>query len=443
MRYSMINPALFELNRKRFARKMKPDSIAIFNSNDLMPRNGDTFFPFRQNSDLFYLSGLDQPETIVVLFPDCIKEGFQEVAFIQNSSPLSEMWEGKRYSKEEATKVSGIKKVYWLSEMPQILNELVLLSKRIYVNTNENDRFNSDVPSRNMRFAKKLKDRYPLHKYHRAQPILKKLAMIKSSYEVDLMQKSIDITGKAFRRVLEFTKPGVWEYDIEAEITHEFIRNRAAGHAYSPIVASGKNACVLHYMNNDQECKRGDMLLMDFGAEYANYAADLSRSIPVSGQFTDRQRAVYNAVLRVMKQAKTYLVPGITLEEYHKEVGKMMESELIALKLIDKTEVKNQKATHPIYKKYFMHGTSHHLGMDVHDRSNRYDPIQAGMVFTCEPGIYIREENLGIRLENDILVTDQGPIDLMANIPIEAEEIEELMNAKRIKNEALTVDTMS
>lgn len=430
MKYSTINPALFELNRKRFANKMKPDSIAIFNSNDLMPRNGDTFFPFRQNSDLFYLSGLDQAETVVVIFPDCIKEGFQEVAFIQNSSPLSEMWEGKRYSKEEAAEVSGIKKVFWLSEMPQILNELILLAKRIYVNTNENDRFSSDVTSRNMRFAKELMEKYPLHKYHRSQPVMKKLAMVKSSYEVALMQKSIEITGKAFRRVLDFARPGVWEYDIEAEITHEFLRNRATGHAYDPIVASGKNACVLHYVNNNQECKRGDMLLMDFGAEYANYAADLSRTIPVSGQFTDRQRAVYNAVLRVMKQAKTYLVPGITLEEYHKEVGKMMQSELVGLKLIDKTDIKNQRAAYPAYKKYFMHGTSHHLGMDVHDRSNRYDPIQAGMVFTCEPGIYIREENLGIRLENDILVTDNNPIDLMAHIPIEAEEIEELMNVK-------------
>lgn len=442
MRYSSINPALFQLNRRRFARKMKPDSIAIFQSNDLMPRNGDTFFPFRQNSDLFYLSGLDQPETVVVLFPDCVKEDFQEVAFIQHSSPLTELWEGHRYSKAEATKVSGIKKIFWLSEMPRILSELILLSKRIYINTNENDRFTSEVESRNMRFAKQLMAQYPLHKYHRAQPILKKLAMIKSSYEVKLMRKAINITGKAFERVLDFTRPGVWEYDIEAEITHEFMRNRANGHAYAPIVASGKNACVLHYASNNQECKRGDILLMDFGAEYANYAADLSRSIPVSGRFTDRQRAVYDAVLRVMKQAKSLLVPGITLEEYHKEVGKMMESELLELKLIDKTDIKNQTTNAPAYKKYFMHGTSHHLGLDVHDRSNRYDPIQAGMVFTCEPGIYIREENLGIRLENNILVTDDSPIDLMGHIPIQPDEIEELMNANQVDHSSLAVSTL-
>ena len=429
MRYATINPELFKLNRKRFTRKMLPDSIAIFHSNDLMPRNGDCFFPFRQNSDLFYLSGLDQEETVLVLFPDCVKEGFHEVVFIKRADEKTAIWEGEKYSKEHARAISGIAKIYWLDEMDRILNELILLSKRIYINTNENDHFRSDIPSRDMRFAKTYQERYPFHKYHRSQPILKKLAMIKSIYEVDLLKQAIDITGQAFRRVLEYVKPGVWEFEIEAEITHEFIRNRANGHAYMPIIASGADSCVLHYSKNNKKCEDGALLLLDFGAEYANYAADMTRTIPVNGQFTNRQREVYNAVLRILKAARQMLLPGTTIEEYHKEVGKITESELIGLKLLDKTTIKNQDDESPAYKKYFMHGTSHHLGLDVHDLSNRYDPILGGMVFTCEPAIYIPEEGFGIRLENDILVTDNGPIDLMAGIPIEAEEIEELMNA--------------
>lgn len=429
MRYQPINPELFKLNRRRFIRKMLPDSIAIFHSNDLMPRNGDTFHPFRQNSDLFYLSGLDQEETVVVLFPDCVKEEFQEIAFIKRTDEFIAIWEGEKLTKEKATAISGIQKVYWLDQMDNILNELILLSKRIYVNPNENDRFNSAVEDRNLRFAKALQKRYPLHKYHRSQPLLKKLAMIKSPLEIELMQRAIHITGDAFKRVLEFVQPGVMEYEVEAEITHQFIKSGANGHAYEPIVASGANSCILHYVKNNQRCKEGDLLLMDFGAEYANYAADLSRTVPVSGQFTDRQRKVYDAVLTVMKGAQELLVPGTMLEDYHKEVGKMMESALLDLKLLTPSDIEKQDSSYPAYKKYFMHGTSHHLGLDVHDLANRYDPIQAGMVFTCEPGIYIREEGIGIRLENDILVTDVGPVDLMANIPIEAEEIEELMNA--------------
>ena len=429
MRYQPINPELFKLNRRRFIRKMLPDSIAIFHSNDLMPRNGDTFHPFRQNSDLFYLSGLDQEETVVVLFPDCVKEEFQEIAFIKRTDEFIAIWEGEKLTKEKATAISGIQKVYWLDQMDNILNELILLSKRIYVNPNENDRFNSAVEDRNLRFAKALQKRYPLHKYHRSQPLLKKLAMIKSPLEIELMQRAIHITGDAFKRVLEFVQPGVMEYEVEAEITHQFIKSGANGHAYEPIVASGANSCILHYVKNNQRCKEGDLLLMDFGAEYANYAADLSRTVPVSGQFTDRQRKVYDAVLTVMKGAQELLVPGTMLEDYHKEVGKMMESALLDLKLLTPSDIEKQDSSYPAYKKYFMHGTSHHLGLDVHDLANRYDPIQAGMVFTCEPGIYIREEEIGIRLENDILVTDAGPVDLMAGVPIEAEEIEELMNA--------------
>lgn len=429
MKYQPINAELFKLNRARFARKMLPDSIAIFNANDRMPRNGDTFHPFRQNSELFYLSGLDQEETVLVLFPDCVKEGFHEIAFIKRSNEYTRLFEGHLYSKEEASAISGVQKIFWLDEMEPILHELILLAKRIYINTNENDRFVSEVPSRDLRFAKQLMERYVAHKYHRAQPILKKLEMIKSPLETELVREAVAITGKAFQRVLEFVKPGVAEYEIEAEITHEFLHNRANGHAFQPIVASGANSCILHYHANNQTCKEGDLLLLDFGAEYANYAADMSRTIPVNGQFSSRQKAVYQSVLRVLKTAKAMLVPGALLEEYHKEVGKLMESELLDLKLLDKTDIKNQNPDYPAYKKYFMHGTSHHIGLDVHGLANRYDPLQAGMVLSCEPGIYIPKENIGVRLENDILVTDEGPVDLMSRIPIEVEEIEEMMNA--------------
>lgn len=428
MKYDPINPDFFVNNRKRFMRKMQPDSLAIFYSNDLMPRSGDTFFPFRQNSGLFYLSGLDQEETVVVLFPDCIKEGFQEVAFVKRTSDYIAIWEGEKYSKEKAREVSGIQKVYWLDEMAPILHELILLCKRIYINTEEHDRFIPELPTRNMRMARDVMERYPGHKYHRAQPILKKLMMNKQEAEVELIQQAIGITGKAFKRVLEFVRPGVMEYEIEAEITHEFIRNRASGHAYDPIIASGANSCVLHYTHNNQQCKAGDVLLMDFGAEYGHYASDLTRTIPVSGQFSKRQRSVYDAVLQIMREAQQLLVPGTTLEEYSKEVVKMMESSLIDLKLLSRKEIDQQNPELPLYKQFFMHGTSHHLGMDVHDLADRYVPIQEGMVFTCEPGIYIRDEKLGIRIENDILVTENGPLDLMAGIPVEAEEIEELMS---------------
>lgn len=429
MKYQPHHPDLYRLNRRRFTSQMKPDSIAIFHSNDLKHRNGDQFYPFRQNSALFSLSGLDQEETVVVLFPDCAKENHQEVAFIKKTSKQAAIYDGQKYSKEEAAKISGIEKIYWLDDMDKVLNEMIFLANRIYVNTNENEYYRSEVDSRNMRFTKKLQAKYPAHEYHRSGPILKQLSMIKSHYEIQAIQEACDITEKAFRRVLEYTQPGVMEYEIEAEIIHEFIRNRANGHAYSPIVASGKNACILHYNDNNQICMEGDVLLLDFGAEYGNYAADLTRSIPVSGQFSPRQKAVYKAVLKTMKEAIQMLVPGTMLDEYHKEVGKMMESELLQLKLITKTDIKNQDPDNPTYKKYFMHGTSHHLGLDVHDLASRYAPIQAGMVFTVEPGIYIPAENLGIRIENDILVTDNEPLDLMANIPLEVEAIEELMNA--------------
>lgn len=428
MKYNPLNPELFKLNRNRFTSNMLRNSIAIFHSNDMMPRNGDLFFPFRQDSDFFYLSGIDQEESVLVLFPKCPKDGFEEVLFIKETNEHIAVWEGHKLTKKEAQKISGIKKVYWLSEMDNILHEMILLAKRIFVNSNENDRFVSEVKTRNERKTQELQAHYPAHKYHRSQTILKKLAPIKSSYEVEVIQQAIEITDKAFHKVMKFVKPGVFEYEIEAEITAEFIRNRANGHAYTPIIASGKNACVLHYVENNKVCKDGDVILMDFGSEYGNYASDLTRCVPVNGRFTKRQKAVYNAVLRVMNEAKQMLVPGNSLTEYHKEVGKIMESELLGLKLISKADIKNQDPENPAYKKYFMHGTSHHMGLDVHDLANRYDPFMAGNVFTCEPGIYIPEEGLGIRLENDLLITDNGPIDLMAAIPIEANEIEDIMN---------------
>lgn len=429
MKYKPLSPELFQHNRKRFIREMKPGTVAIFNSNDQMPRSGDQYFPFRQNAGVYYLSGIDQEETMLLLFPDCPKEGHKEVLIIRRTNEHLAVWEGHKYTKEEAKQASGIEKVYFLDEAESILNEMILLSEGIYLNLNENDRYLSPVETRDLRNARYIRERYPAHAIFRAQPLLKKLQTVKSHWEVEAIQHCIDVTGFAFRRVLEFVRPGVWEYEVEAEVIHEFIRRGTTGHAYTPIIASGKNACVLHYIENNQQCKDGDVLLMDFGCEYANYNADLTRSIPVNGQFTDRQRAVYNAVHRVMKEAKAMLVPGNTLEEYHKEVGKFMESELLGLGLISRDDIEKQDKDKPAYKKYFMHGTSHHLGLDVHDLMHRYEPFRAGMVFTCEPGIYIPDENLGIRLENDILITDDGPVDLFGNIPIDPEEIEELMHS--------------
>ncbi|MCC6462036.1 MAG: aminopeptidase P N-terminal domain-containing protein [Saprospiraceae bacterium] len=429
MKYKALNPELFQLNRRRFIREMKPHTIAIFNANDLMPRSGDQFFPFRQNAGLFYLSGIDQEETMLVLYPDCPKENCRELLLIKRTNEHIAVWDGHKYTKEEARAASGISKVLFLDEAEALLHELILLSEGICLNINENDRFSSPVETRDQRYAASLRQRYPAHSLYRAQPILKKLQMIKSPYEVEILQHCADVTGLAFRRVMEFVKPGVWEYEVEAEIIHEFIRNRCTGHAYMPIVASGKNACVLHYVENTQQCQDGELLLLDFGCDYANYAADMTRTIPVNGTFTKRQRAVYNAVHRVLEEAKAMLVPGNTLDEYNWEVGKIMTSELIGLGLLSRDAVEKQDPEKPLYKKYFMHGTSHHLGLDVHDLGLRYEPFRAGMVFTCEPGIYIPEENMGVRLENDILITDEIPHDLFAQVPIDAEEIEELMHA--------------
>jgi Xaa-Pro aminopeptidase len=427
MRYSPINNQLFIQNRQNLAKMLKPNSLAVFNSNDIMPTSADGTMPFKQQSDIFYLSGIDQEESILVIFPDAKEEKHREILFLKETNEHIAIWEGHKYTKEEATQVSGIKTIYWLSQFRSIFYQLTCECDNIYLNHNEHLRAVIEVETRDMRFIKWVKETFPLHRLERLQPIMHYLRAIKSEIEIALIKKACEITEKGFRRVLSFVKEGIMEYEIEAELIHEFIRNGSKGFAYTPIIASGKNSCVLHYTDNDKPCKAGEVLLMDVAAEYANYASDLTRTIPVSGRFSDRQRAVYNAVLRVMREAKQMLVVGNNWIDYHKEVGKIMESELIGLGLLDKHEVAKQAPEQPLYKKYFMHGTSHHLGLDVHDYGNIYRTFEAGMVFTCEPGIYIPEEGFGIRLENDIVITPTGNIDLMESIPIEAEEIEELM----------------
>jgi Xaa-Pro aminopeptidase len=429
MKYPAPEASLFILNRNNFNKQLKPKSVAVFNANDEQLRSGDQNFIFRQNPDLFYLSGIDQEQTILLLFPDCPNPLYKEVLFLRQTNEHIAVWEGHKYTKEEARKVSGIQQVFWLEEFWNVLQSIIHYADHIYLNTNENDRYVHTVPYRDLRFIQELKERYPLHQYERSAVIMRNLRPVKSAVEVELTKKACQITRDAFVRVLKFTKPGVNEYEIEAEIIHEFIRQGATGHAYNPIIASGANANILHYNDNNQICQSGDVILFDFGAEYANYNADMSRSIPVNGRFTNRQKEVYQAVLRVMRAATKLLVAGTIWNEYHEEVGRIMESELIGLGLLDKHAVAKQDSAAPLYKKYFMHGTSHHLGLDVHDFASRYKAFEAGNILTCEPGIYIPEEGLGIRLENNILITANGNIDLMADIPVEAEEIEEIMNS--------------
>jgi Xaa-Pro aminopeptidase len=427
MKYTAIDQNLFIENRKRFIAGLKPNSIALFVSNDIMPTNADGSMGFVQNSDLFYLTGVDQEETILLIYPDAKNNSHKEVLFVRETNETIAIWEGAKLDQKEATKVSGIKTVLWANGFEQFLKGLVFQAEHIYLNSNEHSRRYIDVETAEMRFNKSIMAKFPLHKYERSAPVMQTLRAIKSTYEVELIQQACNITEKGFRRLLGFVKPGVMEYEIEAELVHEFVRNRSRGFAYGPIIASGFNACVLHYVDNNKECKAGDVILLDVAAEYANYASDLTRCVPVSGKFTPRQKQVYNAVLRVMKAATAMLTVGNTIPEYHKAVGALMEKELVDLGLLTMNDIKNQSPEWPAYKKYFMHGTSHFLGLDVHDVGDFNRKLEAGMVFTCEPGIYIREENLGIRLENDILVSAKGPVDLMKNIPLEAEEIESLM----------------
>lgn len=429
MRYERIDKRLFERNRTKFMQKMKAGTLAVFNSNDIYPISADSTIPFHQHRDIFYLSGVDQEESILVLFPDASGEKFREVLFLRETNEHIAVWEGEKLTKEAAFENTGIKTVFWLKEFESVFKQMMAEAQGIYFNTNEHLRGNTEVELREDRFITWCKKEYPAHQVHKSAPILHEIRSVKEDIELDIMQKACDITEGAVKRVLNFVKPDVWEHEIEAEIIHEFTKNRAKGFAYTPIIAAGANACVLHYIENKDQCKDGDVILMDFGAEYANYCADQTRAIPVSGRYTERQKEVYNAVLHVKKEAEKLLVPGTLIPEYHKEVGKLMEEQLVKLKLLDKTDIKNQDPNWPAYKKFFMHGTSHHIGLDTHDYGLYHKPISAGMVFTCEPGIYIPDENLGIRLEDDLVVREgKEPFNMMSGIPIEIEEIEDMMN---------------
>jgi Xaa-Pro aminopeptidase len=427
MRYKAINKDFFINNRRKLTAMLKPNSLAIVHSADEYPRNGDQCFPFRQNSDMFFLTGLDQEKCILAICPDHPLENMREIVFTVKTSDTMVTWYGHKYTLEQAGEVSGVKTVKWLDDFEDTMRDLIVRSEFIYLNANENNRFITEVPYRDLRFSQRLAKEYPQHKFERLAPLITSLRLCKEPAEIEVMQKACDITEKAFLRVLKAVKPGMMEYEVEAEVTCEFIRNGAGGYAYYPIVASGGSACVLHYISNDKPCKDGDLLLLDFGAEYANYAADLSRTLPVNGKFTPRQKDCYNAVLRTMKKAKTLIVPGTTIDKINAEVCKILEKEMIGLGLFTEEDVKKQDAANPLYFKYYMHGNSHFIGLDVHDVGLKQTEFKPGMILSCEPGIYIKEENIGIRIENDILVTEKGPVDLMEGIPIEVDEIEKLM----------------
>lgn len=429
MKYHRIPNSLFIKNRRKFMDQMYPASLAVFNSNDIYPVSADSTLAFAQHSDILYLSGADQEESILLLFPDAINPAHREILFVRETNAHIAVWEGPKYTKEQAREISGIETIMWLSDFDRVFFDLMTEAHSIYFNTNEHYRQAVETQTREDRFIAKCKRDFPAHSWHKSQPILQQIRGVKEPEEISLMQQACDITEKGIRRLLSFIKPGVWEYEIEAELLHEFVRNRSKGFAYTPIIASGANANVLHYLENNQQCQAGDLILMDVAAEYANYRSDLTRTFPVSGRFTERQVAVYQAVLRVKKEATAMLVPGTLWAEYHKEVGKIMTSELLDLGLLDRASVQQQDPERPAYKKYFMHGTSHHIGLDTHDYGALKTPMKAGMVFTVEPGIYIPAEGMGVRLEDNVVIQEQGaPKNLMANIPIEIEEIEALMN---------------
>lgn len=430
MKYLPIDSKLFTKNRVKFVAQMIPNSIAVFNSNDIFSTGADSTLPFHQHRNIFYLSGVDQEESILVLFPDAKNQKHKEILFLKETNDHIAIWEGAKLNKIQATETSGVQTVYWLDEFESVFEQLMSEANTVYLNNNNHYRQAVEMETREDRFIKTVKQKFPNHKIEHNFPIMEVLRGVKEQEEIALIQNACDITEKGFKRVLGFVKPGVMEYEIEAEYAHEFLKNRSKGFAYTPIIGSGYNACVLHYIENNQICKAGDMLLMDVGAEYANYSSDMTRTIPVSGRFTARQKAVYQAVLNVKNEATKMLLPGTLWEEYHVEVGKLMTSELLGLGLIDRADVQNENPERPAYKKYFMHGTSHHMGLDTHDFGPLKTPMKANMVFTVEPGIYIPEEKMGIRLEDDVVIQPKGtPINLMKNIPIEIDEIEMLMNA--------------
>jgi Xaa-Pro aminopeptidase len=430
MKYHQIDSNLFVKNRAKFSAEMKPNSVAVFNSNDIYPVSADSTLPFAQHRDIFYLSGVDQEESILLLFPDAPYDNLKEILFLKETNEHIAIWEGEKLTKERAFEVSGVKTVIWLQDFHKTLKEIMTYCDTIYINTNEHYRAVIETETREARFIKWWKENYPAHKVEKSNPILQRIRSVKESEELDLIQEACNITEKGYRRILNFVKPNIMEYEIEAEFAHEFLRNRSKGFAYTPIIASGNNANVLHYIENNQQCKAGDLILLDVGAEYANYSSDMTRMVPVSGRFSDRQKEVYNAVLRVKNEAAKMLIPGTLWKQYHVEVGKIMTSELLGLGLIDKTDVQNEKPDWPAYKKYFMHGTSHHMGLDTHDYGLLHESMQANMVFTVEPGIYIPAEGFGIRIEDDMVIQEKGEaFNLMRNIPIEVDEIESIMNS--------------
>jgi len=430
MRYEPIKSDLFIQNRKNFMSQMLPNSLAVFNSNDTYPIGADSTIPFQQDRNIYYLSGVDQEESILVLFPDAPDPKHREVLFLTETNPHIAVWEGEKLNEEKVLQNTGIKTVYWLKDFPKVFNELMTQCDLVYMNTNEHYRADHATQTREDRFNKWLKENYPAHQVAKSNPILQRLRSIKHPLELEVMQKACTITEKGFRRILNYTKPGQWEYELEAEFMHEFLMNKSRGFSYTPIIAGGKNATVLHYIENKEQLKTGDLILIDVGAEYANYASDMTRTIPVSGKFSVRQKQIYNAVNKVKKEATNLLVPGTIWKDYHVEVGKLMTSELLNLGLLDKADVENENPDWPAYKKYFMHGTSHNIGLDTHDYGLLNEPMKANQVFTVEPGIYLPEENMGIRLEDDVVIQEKGaPKNLMTNIPIEMDEIEDLMNS--------------
>ena len=429
MKYNRINNKLFVNNRQNFLSKMKPNSVAFFNSNDIYPISADSTLPFEQHRDIFYLCGVDQEESLLILVTGKKNSDNKSILLLKETNDHIAVWEGPKLNKDQAYEVSGIDEVYWLKDQEKIINQIMQSSTNIYINKNEHYRAKIEVETRETRFNNWILKKYPNKKQFRSNPILQRLRSVKDEVEIDLIKHACEITNKGFRRILNFVKPEVWEYEIEAEFIHEFLINRSKRFAYTPIIASGNNANILHYIENNMQCKDGDLILLDVGAEYANYSSDMTRTIPVNGKYSKRQADVYNSVLRVKNAATKMLIPGTDWKEYHIEVGKLMTSELLGLGLLDKADIQNESKEKPAYKKYFMHGTSHHMGLDTHDYGLLDEPMKKNMVFTVEPGIYLPNEGFGVRLEDDVVIQNNGePINLMKSIPIEIQEIEDLMN---------------